>query len=132
MIYLHPWRLSSYFEPPLALFPVFSKLVFKSSGLQLMGHPIQSGRTESAFRKASCCPSYWETKSYRLFEFKTGTDSTDSTEKSIPTLWSPTYCERKAENSLGLRAFLVPNYLSEMQILFSFILGLAVTIRRDN
>ena len=82
----------------------FLKTCVQSSGLQLMGRPIQSGCTESAFRETSCCASYWKAKSHWLFEFKNGTDC--NTEKSIPTLWSPTYCKRKTENSLGLKPFL--------------------------
>jgi hypothetical protein len=48
-------------NPPYAR---FLETCVQSSGLQLMGHPIQSGRTESAFRETSCCPSYWKAKSH--------------------------------------------------------------------
>ena len=78
------------------LFFVISKLVFNYPRLQLISHPIKSGRTESAFRERS----YWKARSHRLLEFKT---APTAREKSIPTLWSPTYyCELKGENSLSL------------------------------
>ena len=100
MIYLH---LDDFFRHIPNLFLFFLETYVPSSGLQLMGGPIQSGRTESAFRETICCPSYWKAKSHRFLEFKNGTDSSNSTEKSIPTLWSSTSCERKAEYSLGLK-----------------------------
>jgi hypothetical protein len=100
--FVHPGRPSSHsktFSLVLFFYKCFLETCVRPSGLQLMGRPIQSGRTESAFRETSCCPSYWKAKSHRLFfNFKNGTYNT---EKSIPTLWSASHCERK-ENSLGL------------------------------
>ena len=105
----HPGRTFVIFQNLLLSFflpLLFSKTCVRSSGLQLLGHPIQSGRTESAFRETSCSPICWKAKSHRLFKFKNGTTNDNSnTEKSISTLWrNPTYCERK-EDSLGLIIF---------------------------
>lgn len=121
----HPGRTFVIFQNLLLSFflPLFfSKTCVRSSGLQLLGHPIQSGRTESAFRETSCCPICWKAKSHRLFKFKNGTNNNNSnTEKSISTLWrNPTYCERK-EDSLGLIIF-----FSECRMFPFFLLVLFV------
>jgi HCNGP-like protein len=95
-IYLCSTSMSDSHSPLTVL-----KICVLSSGLQLLGHPIQSGRSESAFRETSCSPSRWKAKPYRFLEFEISTNN--STEKSIPTIWRSTYGERKTENSLGLK-----------------------------
>ena len=99
----NPHSMNSLWQLHHILFSVLKTCVLLS-GLQLLGHPIQSGRTEGAFRETSCSPSSWKTKPPRFRKFK---NRTDSTEKSVSTLWRSTTCERQTENSLGLECILV-------------------------
>lgn len=91
-----------YSDPPFT-FPVLNTCV-RSCGLQLLGHPIQSWSTESSFRETSCGSSHWKANSHRFLDFSFK-NSTGNSEKSISAIWGSAYCERKAENSLGLKPF---------------------------